>query len=124
MVPEDDKKDDNRRRFLGFSAAPGNGIVLRPAPLYGQEREMAQKNPSAEAASATEDLMREHGILHRVLLVHEQGLRRLAGKRVGIRDDLAPIVQRSPQGASGGAAATEGPLGQPSARWSENCAAL
>ncbi|MEX0729043.1 MAG: hemerythrin domain-containing protein [Planctomycetaceae bacterium] len=32
---------------------------------------------SAEEISATEDLMREHGVLNRILLIYEEGLRRL-----------------------------------------------
>src|SRR5438034_11224454 len=34
-----------------------------------------------EDVSAPEDLMREHGVLNRILLVYEEGLRRLAAKR-------------------------------------------
>src|SRR5262249_59801818 len=35
----------------------------------------------------TEDLMREHGVLNRILLVYEEGLRRLRGK-----DEVPPTV--------------------------------
>lgn len=36
-----------------------------------------QNDHSEEEISATEDLMREHGVLNRILLVYEEGLRRL-----------------------------------------------
>lgn len=43
--------------------------------------------------SAPEDLMREHGVLNRILLVYEEGLRRLRA-----REDVPPEVFRTPAG--------------------------
>jgi hemerythrin-like domain-containing protein len=72
-----------RRQFL--SAATALGIVtLVPAAGRGQE---GQQN---EDISATEDLMREHGVLNRVLLIYEEGLRRLRGKK-----EVSPEVFRN-----------------------------
>ena len=47
-------------------------------------------NP-AEDVSATEDLMREHGVLNRILLIYEEGLRRMHA-----RDQLSHDVFRRP----------------------------
>jgi len=41
--------------------------------------------------SAPEDLMREHGVLNRILLIYEEGLRRLHAK-----EDVAPDVFHKP----------------------------
>src|SRR5262249_54523416 len=38
------------------------------------------KKNEAEEVGATEDLMREHGVLNRILLIYEEGLRRLHAK--------------------------------------------
>jgi hypothetical protein len=40
---------------------------------------------------ATEDLMREHGVLNRILLIYEEGLRRLRAK-----EDVPPSVFHKP----------------------------
>src|SRR5205814_6853030 len=39
-----------------------------------------KKDQSEEEVGAAEDLMREHGVLNRVLLIYEEGLRRLRAK--------------------------------------------
>jgi hemerythrin-like domain-containing protein len=65
---------DNRRGFL-WTAALGVASV----PALGQAvRAGREKKPEAEEdISAPEDLMREHGVLNRILLIYEEGLRRL-----------------------------------------------
>ena len=45
----------------------------------------------AEDVAAPEDLMREHGVLNRILLIYEEGLRRL-----GANQDIAAEVFRQP----------------------------
>lgn len=49
--------------------------------LLGQPQATATPRPGTgeEEVSPAEDLMREHGVLKRVLLVYEEGIRRLAG---------------------------------------------
>jgi hemerythrin-like domain-containing protein len=73
----------DRRLFLkaapaGLTATPG----LASARLDDKKDE--------EDVGATEDLMREHGVLNRVLLVYEEGLRRLRAK-----EEVAPEVFHS-----------------------------
>ncbi len=68
--------DLRRRRVIGAAAICG----LAPAlPAFADERPQG-KGIKAEAESPvppTEDLMREHGVLRRILLIYEAGARRL-----------------------------------------------
>jgi hemerythrin-like domain-containing protein len=59
--------------FAGAFAAS----VVSPAHIFGQEK----KGEEEEEVSTNEDLMREHGILKRVLLVYEEIIRRIAAKQ-------------------------------------------
>ena len=67
-----------RRHLLGISISAVGGIALSacgsPQPKAGQPGA-----PSAEEVPVTppEDLMREHGVLKRVLLIYREGIRRL-----------------------------------------------
>ena len=55
-----------RRSFLRFSATAGSGILLgtQGAPSHAAEE--------TEGVTATEDLMREHGVLRRVLILYTE----------------------------------------------------
>jgi hemerythrin-like domain-containing protein len=68
--------DLRRRWFFGAAAVGG----LAPAlPAFADERGKGT-GPKAEAelpVPPTEDLMREHGVLRRILLIYEAGARRL-----------------------------------------------
>ncbi|MEN6449021.1 MAG: hemerythrin domain-containing protein [Thermoguttaceae bacterium] len=57
-----------RRAFLTTAALGVAGLAAAPA---------AAADKPAEDVSATEDLMREHGVLRRILLVYENALRRI-----------------------------------------------
>jgi hemerythrin-like domain-containing protein len=84
-----------RRRFL--TAATGLGLVGAGAlalvaaggdkvggPKKKRDDKKGGQQRPEEEVSAPEDLMREHGVLNRILLVYEEGLRRLrAGQEVG-----------------------------------------
>jgi hemerythrin-like domain-containing protein len=72
----------DRRLFL--KAAP-LGLV---AAVPGLAR--ADDKKKDEEVGATEDLMREHGVLNRVLLIYEEGLRRLRAK-----EDIPPEAFRA-----------------------------
>jgi hemerythrin-like domain-containing protein len=62
-----------RRRFLvGASALVGSALVL---PLA------AQTKPAEDDVSTNEDLMREHGVLNRILLIYDEALRHIAAKQ-------------------------------------------
>ena len=62
----------NRREILGFAGLAGAGVLLAP---------FAAAAPEEEGVAPAEDLMREHGVLNRVLLIYEEGLRRLDARR-------------------------------------------
>jgi hemerythrin-like domain-containing protein len=63
----------SRREFLAGGVFAGVGTVVFASPPPDA------KEPGNEAEVAPgEDLMREHGLLNRILLIYEEGLRRLA----------------------------------------------
>ena len=75
-----------RRDLLVATGVGVTGLVVgcvRP----GKEREQEPAGEEQEITPA-EDLMREHGVLNRVLLVYEEGLRRLGSAP----QDLPPAV--------------------------------
>lgn len=80
-----------RRQFLVAGATLGVGAVAAVWPSHALAEEPAQKTPGkeekkdekkdqadqAEDVTPAEDLMREHGALRRILLIYEEGRRRL-----------------------------------------------
>jgi hemerythrin-like domain-containing protein len=85
----DPKTDIDRRRALRAAGLVGAAFVAGPA--------MAQLEEEQEGVSPAEDLMREHGVLNRILLVYEEAIRRLKEKRE-LPPDVVPgaagIVRR------------------------------
>src|SRR6516162_8071205 len=77
--------ETNRRRFLVSATALGTaGLAVfgRPAVADEQRKKADEKKDKPEEdVGATEDLMREHGVLNRILLIYEEGLRRLHDKQ-------------------------------------------
>ena len=75
------------RRHLLIGAA---GSLLLSAPaLADWRRQATPKKKTAESVpvTPTEDLMREHGVLQRILLIYEAGAR-----RIGQGEDIDPVV--------------------------------
>jgi hemerythrin-like domain-containing protein len=79
---------DDRRHFLG--AALAGGLLVPAAPTWADDKPKKKGEPDEEIG-ATEDLMREHGVLNRILLVYEEGLRRLRAK-----EEVGPEVFHKP----------------------------
>lgn len=84
----------NRRGFIGAAAAICGGMLLEGCKATSGTRKgtMASepgKPESQEEVSPAEDLMREHGVLKRVLLIYGEVLRRFAAK-----EDLPPEALR------------------------------
>jgi hemerythrin-like domain-containing protein len=82
---------NDRRLFLktgviGLAAGP----VLSTALADDTAKDKKKGEPDEEVGAA-EDLMREHGVLNRILLVYEEGLRRLRGK-----EEVSPEVFHKP----------------------------
>jgi hypothetical protein len=74
----------HRRDFLAGTVALGaSGLAGAGALAFGKDPKSAGKGAAEEAigVSPVEDLMREHGVLKRVLLIYEEGLRRLDAKQ-------------------------------------------
>jgi hemerythrin-like domain-containing protein len=73
--PEGEMDISGRRRFL-HSAAPALLLAgASPAPV---KKPAPKKQETKEEVTPTEDLMREHGLLKRVLLVYDEVRRRIA----------------------------------------------
>jgi hemerythrin-like domain-containing protein len=85
--------ENERRRFLAASAALGVGAFALPTSRAhcDDKPKDEKKDKPEEEVGAAEDLMREHGVLNRILLIYEEGLRRLREK-----EDVSPDVFHKP----------------------------
>jgi hemerythrin-like domain-containing protein len=80
---------NERRWFLWATALSVTGLPPLLAAAGADEQD--KRDQPSEDVSAPEDLMREHGVLNRVLLIYEEGLRRLRNK-----EDVGPeLFQRT-----------------------------
>jgi hemerythrin-like domain-containing protein len=89
--------DANKRNFLRLSAAVGMGAILTGchstasshAPTSGDKATAAKKagDEKEEEVTATEDLMREHGVLRRALLVYSEAAVRLRSNPAAVPSD-------------------------------------
>jgi hemerythrin-like domain-containing protein len=77
----------HRRLFLQTTATLG---LVTLAPELALVR-ADDKKKDEEEVTPGEDLMREHGLLNRVLLIYEEGLRRIRAK-----DDVTPEMFQKP----------------------------
>jgi hemerythrin-like domain-containing protein len=84
--------ENERRHFLMVGAALGIGGLSAVGPIRGGE---PRRRPGGEGeqkgVGAAEDLMREHGVLNRILLIFEEGLRRLLAG-----EDISPEAFHRP----------------------------
>ena len=79
----------DRRRALRAAGVLGVAFAARPG--------LAQLEQGEEDVSPAEDLMREHGVLNRILLVYDESIRRLKEKRelpAGVVAGAAGIIRR------------------------------
>src|SRR5438067_11187599 len=96
MVSSNESKREDgimeRRRFLAATTALGVGTLAFAggAPSDDKPKDDKKDKPEEEVGAA-EDLMREHGVLNRILLVYEEGLRRLRDK-----EEVTPDVFHKP----------------------------
>ena len=72
-----------RRKFLQAAAVASGGACL--TGCASTRGGAAEEHGGEEEVSPAEDLMREHGVLKRVLLTYREALRRIA-----TREDLPP----------------------------------
>ena len=79
--------DVGRRAFLRTGGVVGAGLIV-PASVVAQ-RARGRAGDEEEDVAPPEDLMREHGVLKRVLLVYDEAIR-----RIDARQDLPPDAVR------------------------------
>jgi hemerythrin-like domain-containing protein len=93
------KQDDinlakhGRRVFLGVGGIAGVGLLVPSALAAEQQRgpgRGTEHEKEEDEVAAPEDLMREHGVLKRVLLVYEEAIRRIDAKQ-----DMPPDAVRN-----------------------------
>jgi hemerythrin-like domain-containing protein len=70
-------RSDSRRGFVSVMTIAGAGLVLGTGKSSAQQAAPAGGKSKPSDVNATEDLMREHGVLNRVLLIYEEGVRRI-----------------------------------------------
>jgi hemerythrin-like domain-containing protein len=75
----------SRRNFLiGTSAVAGSTLVVPFSTMAAQKAPKKaapkKKEEEEEDVSTNEDLMREHGVLNRVLLIYDEAIRRIQAK--------------------------------------------
>jgi len=74
-----------RRRWL--MGAAGASLFAASPSLAAPQSPTGKKSAESVPVTATEDLMREHGVVERLLLIYETGIRRL-----GQGEDLDPTI--------------------------------
>jgi len=80
MAVSAEPPDGDRRAFLHRAGAAGAGFAL-----LGWGTRVSAPAQGEEQVSANEDLMREHGVLKRALLIYREAMRRLGGQ-----EDMPP----------------------------------
>jgi hemerythrin-like domain-containing protein len=83
--------DKARRRFVLGTAGAGLLLVSRVklAEARAPKARGGEKCRKEEGVSPPEDLMREHGVLNRILLIYDEGARRLDAQQAVAIDALA-----------------------------------
>jgi len=71
----------SRRKFLQSSSVASAGLLIPTLALASPQKAPSDQTKSGEDISPAEDLMREHGVLNRVLLIYDEHLRRLTAKQ-------------------------------------------
>ncbi len=93
---------DNRRGFLAKATLASAGVALIAFDARAEETTpRAAQPPKPADVNATEDLMREHGVLRRVLLIYAEGIRRIQAGAPPPADTLnagAGIIQHFIEG--------------------------
>jgi hemerythrin-like domain-containing protein len=84
-----------RRPFLGAGVAMA--VASGASLVRAKDADKEKAAGDAEEISPTEDLMREHGLLNRVLIIYDEGLRRIAASETLPVDHIhhgATIIKR------------------------------
>src|SRR5207248_3380995 len=81
---------NTRRQFLRISALAGSGLALtacRKQVAQDKTKETEDQDEEGAQVTATEDLMREHGVLRRALLVYAETVPKLRSDPSSIAPD-------------------------------------
>jgi hemerythrin-like domain-containing protein len=73
----------SRRSFLVGTSAIATSTLAAPFAILAAQKappKAAKKEEAEEDVSTNEDLMREHGVLNRIMLIYDEALRRIQGK--------------------------------------------
>jgi hypothetical protein len=87
----------SRRRFLGMTGSIFAGLALPAIPCAAIAADKKEAEGQELEVTPVEDLMREHGVLRRVLLIYEETARRLDEAKdlpLGVIADSAGIIRR------------------------------
>ena len=83
--------DSTRRAFVTTAAA------FATVPVLAQARKEPEKKSKEPEVTPTEDLMREHGLLRRALLIYEHSVAQIRRKQpfeAGVIHDTASIIRK------------------------------
>jgi len=80
-------REDTRRNFLLKGGIVSPKLMIPGVAGFALREKSGEKAGEEVEVSPTEDLMPEHGLLNRLLLIYEESERRLGGNR-----DLDPKV--------------------------------
>jgi len=72
---------EERRLFVKRAGAALFGAAFYAPALAAQSAAPTAKEKTAEEVSPTEDLMREHGVLNRILLIYDEIARRIVARK-------------------------------------------
>jgi len=87
----------SRRRFLCLTGSLAAGIALQAIPPTVLAAGKKEGKELESGVNPVEDLMREHGLLRRVLLIYEEAISRIKGAEKlpsGVIADSAGIIRR------------------------------
>src|SRR5262249_58451511 len=89
-----------RRTFLArTSAAFIASSLAQPFSAVSAQKKPGKNEEQEEGVSTNEDLMREHGVLNRILLIYEEAMRRIQAKEkekvdVDVINKSASLIKR------------------------------
>lgn len=91
-----DSRHERRRIFLLAAGAAGASALLAACASATAAPSKAPEQKEAEEVSPVEDLMREHGVLRRVLLIYDEVTRRIENQEAfptEVPDSAAGIIR-------------------------------
>ncbi|SRR6266481_4176222 len=69
-----------RRTFLLGTSAIATSTLIAPFSSFAAQKPAKKAEPAEDDVSTNEDLMREHGVLNRILLIYDEASRRISAK--------------------------------------------